>query len=130
MIRQHLKSDFEWLLTQTVVSCRAALEFDQHVCLSEFFELLSGRTAYLPAGVKLPRRLAFERSLDAGAYEGAALSLLSRESAYLISKPSNGSGLATILLEGMENEVTESCATVALSISAAIAQAIIAEMAR
>ena len=92
--------------------------FTQSSCLNSNseanLEILVG-VAYLmntaPPGINLSNRSprcnrSFEQLLEAGAYESAAVALVGSDACYMVSRGADGSSLASVILPGMETEVS------------------------
>ncbi|MBU6268079.1 MAG: hypothetical protein KGN34_11095 [Sphingomonadales bacterium] len=129
-----LHSRFEWTdwrrrLDDIAGISAVAEPAEQAFLLRGFHDLM----AHLPAhlldpllldGVALPRAAAWERTLDCGAYETAALAFIGPRTGCMISRGSEGFHLVSIALPGRDAEVSASGATLALAVLAALASAI------
>lgn len=73
---------------------------------------------------RLPSRQRFELLLDAGAGESAALALLPADAAYIVSRGGNGVNLASVMLDGDDDEVAAEASTAGLALLAAFAGAL------
>jgi hypothetical protein len=87
-------------------------------------EILSG-VAYLmntaPHSISLSNRSprcnrVFQRLLEAGAYESAAVALVGSDACYMVSRGVDGSSLASVLLPGMDTEVSAKGASFELAL--------------
>jgi hypothetical protein len=65
----------------------------------------------------------FQVMIAAGAYESAALALIGKEAAFMLSRSGAGRCIATVLAPGMKAEITGEGATPALALLAAWADA-------
>lgn len=110
-------------LEQVVASCTAAHEFDQYICLLEFYDVLAGLPQSRLTGISLPSRSRFEAMLEAECWESAALATISDLSGIMVSLGQNGA-IASVILPGQVAERTESGRTLALALCAAIASAL------
>ena len=82
-----------------------------------------------PAGqkarfAKLPTIHQLEALIAVGAGESAALALLPSDAAYIVSRGSNGVHLASVMLDGVDEEVAAEASTAGLAILAAFAGAL------
>lgn len=82
-----------------------------------------------PAGqkarfAKLPTVHQLEALIAVGAGESAALSLLPDNAAYIVSRGGNGVHLASVLLDGVDEEVAAEAATAGLAVLAAFTGAL------
>ena len=76
------------------------------------------------SGIKpahLPSLKAFERLLDVGAWESAALDLMPEEASFMLSRAGEGHCMASITLPGLDEEVTSEADTVAMALVSALA---------
>lgn len=110
-------------LEQIVASCTAAFEFDQYICLLEFYDVLACLPQSRINGISLPSRSRFEAMLEAECWESAVLATISDMSGYMLSSGQE-SAIASVILPGQVAEKTESGRTVALALCAAIASAL------
>ena len=69
----------------------------------------------------LPGVNAFERLLDAGAWESAALDLMPDEASFMLSRSGDSHCMASITLPGLEEEVTSEADTPAMAMVSALA---------
>lgn len=74
--------------------------------------------------VRLPRRERFEALLAVGASECAALALMPDNAAYIVSRGSNGVHLASVMLDGDDEEVAAEAPNAGLALLAALAGAL------
>ena len=80
--------------------------------------VLAGRFA------RLPRPVAFEAMISCGAGESAAMALLPADAAYIVSRGGNGVHLASVIFDGMDEEVAAEAPTGGLAMLAAMAGAL------
>lgn len=72
----------------------------------------------------LPPMARFEALLVAGAYDSAALSLMPEAGSYMLSRGGEGGAMASVLLPGMEEEMTSEAESPALALMSALAAAL------
>jgi hypothetical protein len=82
-----------------------------------------------PPGVNLSIRSprcnrSFQQLLEAGAYESAAVALVGSDACYMVSRGVDGSSLASVILPGMETEVSARGASFELALIGAYLGAI------
>jgi len=109
-----------------VLACSGATPPEQAECLRGLRDTVSLAPDAAPLdGVRGADPVMFERLLDMGAYESAALSLLGRRAGYMLSGRGIGESLATVVLPGQDGDTHAPGATVALALVGAIAQALL-----
>ncbi|MDE2405833.1 MAG: hypothetical protein KGM17_14285 [Sphingomonadales bacterium] len=79
---------------------------------------------HAPRFAALPRDDRFERLLATGALESAALALLPADAAYILSRGTQGIVLASVVLDGEDQELAAEGATPGLALLAALAAAL------
>jgi hypothetical protein len=99
---------------------------EEPACLREAIALFSAA----PAGQKgrfarLPSTQVLEMLIAADAGESAALALLPQDAAYIVSRGTNGIHLASVMLDGIDEEVAAEASTAGLAILAAFAGALL-----
>ncbi|NBC37535.1 hypothetical protein GTZ99_13350 [Novosphingobium sp. FSY-8] len=72
----------------------------------------------------LPPRAGYDRLIQVGAHDSAALSLMPELASYLISRAGDGGCLASVYLPGMDEELTSEADTPALALISALAAAL------
>ncbi|HWU03015.1 MAG TPA: hypothetical protein VN222_09785 [Novosphingobium sp.] len=72
----------------------------------------------------LPPRAAFQRLLGAGAHDSAALALMPEQGSFLLSRSGGGACIASVLLPGMDEELTSEGESPALALVSALAAAL------
>lgn len=72
----------------------------------------------------LPPMARFEALLAAGAYDSAALALMPEAGSYMLSRGGEGGAMASVLLPGMEEEMTSEAESPALALMSALAAAL------
>lgn len=71
-----------------------------------------------------PSLHAFERLLEVGAWESAALDLMPEDATYMLSRAGEGGCMASLTLPGLEEEVTSEGDTPAMALVSALAAAL------
>jgi hypothetical protein len=72
----------------------------------------------------LPPLARFEALLAAGAHDSAALALVPEAASYMLSRGGEGGAMASVLLPGMEEEMTSEAESPALALVSALAAAL------
>ena len=116
-------------LEQVIASCTAAHEFDQYICLLEFYDVLAGLPQSRLTGISLPCCSRFEAMLEAECWESAVLATISDLSGIMLSSGQDGA-IASVILPGQVVETTKPGRTLALALCAAIASAFRSQTAR
>jgi hypothetical protein len=68
----------------------------------------------------LPPRAHFEALLGLGAYDSAAIALVPESGSFILSRSGTGEALASVVLEGMEEELTSEAESPALALLSAL----------
>ncbi|WP_068089687.1 hypothetical protein [Novosphingobium rosa] len=117
----------EWRLRLTDLCRMSALApvQDENAMLRMAYHLL----ACLPEtdsllGDHLPPLAQFDTLLSAGAHDTAALALIPESGSFLLSRNGDGTCLASVLLPGLEEEMTSEGTTPALALVSALAAAL------
>lgn len=74
----------------------------------------------------LPPAARFEALLAAGAHDSAAVALMPETGSYIVSRAGEGGCMASVMLPGMEEEVTSEADSSALALMSALAAALAA----
>ncbi len=69
----------------------------------------------------LPPRARIEALLEAGAHDTAAFAMMPERAGYILSRSAGGGTLATVLLDGMEDEMTSEGDSAAMALVSALA---------
>ena len=75
-------------------------------------------------GDHLPPAARFEALLAAGAYDSAAFALVPELGSFIVSRAGEGGAMASVMLPGMEEEMTSEAETPALAMISALAAAL------
>ncbi|WP_206238290.1 hypothetical protein [Novosphingobium terrae] len=117
----------EWRMRLTDLCRMSALApmQDEDAMLRTAYRLL----ACLPEtdsllGDHLPPQAQFDTLLAAGAHDTAALTLIPESGSFLLSRNGDGTCLASVLLPGLEEEMTSEGTTPALALVSALAAAL------
>ncbi|MDE1915781.1 MAG: hypothetical protein KGJ57_05660 [Sphingomonadales bacterium] len=94
-----------------------------------YLRLGHGLLASLPAAshplsAHLPPLARFEALLAAGAHDSAAMALVPEGGSYMVSRACEGGSMATVMLPGMDEEVTIQAHSPALALISALAAAL------
>lgn len=112
-------------LEDLTLACVQSVAADQEERIREMRELLSrAPEPALLAGLVLPDAAAMEERLDAQCWESAALAMLDSDSAYLLSRGSQGRHLASVILPGGVEDMPSPGSTLALALIGAMALAL------
>jgi hypothetical protein len=106
------------------VACDCAAEAEADVLRAAMALLAAAPPGQRARFATLPSRGQFEALLAAGAGESAALALLPPDAAYIVSRGGAGVNLASVMVDGDDEEVAAEAATAGLALLAALAGAL------
>lgn len=110
-----------------IVDFAAASAADhEETCLSRFHALLSYSKELEILGIGSLTRDRFESLMQLQAFDTAAFEMIGIEAGLIVSRGAYGSALASLVIPGIEDEVTARGATNALALVGAMALAILA----
>lgn len=117
-------SEWRLRLAELSAECANALAEEEGDFLQSAYDLMSlapdaGLDEELVA--HLPPQARFEALLALGAHETAALALVPERASYILSRAGVGGAMASVLLAGMEDELTSEADSPALALISALA---------
>lgn len=104
-------------------ACDAAADQEVTLLREGLAILTVAPSLHAPRFAALPDSARFEKLLATGACMNAALALLPADAAFIVSRGNQGINLASVMLDGEDDEVAAEAATLGLALLAALAGA-------